>query len=96
MPAYKKPKYSIELTQEITMRAFAALSESNTPLTIDEIKQADLFLINITDQKISRVLSELCEKGFIKKTKSKSKNKMIYMSIEVLKDQGYDTERMVC
>lgn len=96
MPAIKKPKYSIELTQEIMMRAFSILSESSAPMTIDEIKQADIFLVNVTSQKISRVLSELCEKGFVKKTKSKSKNKMIYMSIEVLQKQGYDTERMVC
>ena len=97
MPAYKKPKYTIEQSQEIMMRAFGALCDSDKPMTIDEIQQADLFLVSTTAQKMARVLNELVEKGVVAKTKSKAKGgRMVYMSIEVLERQGYDKERLVC
>lgn len=97
MPAFKKPKYTIEQSQEIMMRAFGALCDSTEPMTIEEIQQADLFLVGTTAQKMARVLNELIEKGVIVKTKSKAKGgRMIYMSIEVLEKQGYDRERLVC
>ena len=38
MPAFKKAKYSVEQTQEIMMRAFGALCDSETPMTIEEIQ----------------------------------------------------------
>lgn len=97
MPAYKKPKYTIEQSQEIMMRAFGALCDSDQPMTIDEIQQADLFLVSTTAQKMARVLNELVEKGVVAKTKSKAKGgRMVYMSIEVLEKQGYDKEKLVC
>lgn len=97
MPAFKKAKYTATQTQEITMRAFGALCDSTTPMTIDEIQQADLFLISMTPQKMARVLNELVEKGVVAKTKSKAKGgRMVYMSIEVLEKQGFDKDRLVC
>ena len=97
MPAYKKPKYTIEQSQEIMMRAFGALCDSDKPMTIDEIQQTDLFLVSTTAQKMARVLNELVEKGVVAKTKSKAKGgRMVYMSIEVLEKQGYDREKLVC
>ena len=97
MPAYKKPKYTIEQSQEIMMRAFGALCDSDKPMTIDEIQQADLFLVSTTAQKIARVLNELVEKGVVAKTKSKAKGgRMVYMSIEVLEKQGFEKEKLVC
>ena len=97
MPAYKKPKYTIEQSQEIMMRTFGALCDSDKPMTIDEIQQADLFLVSTTAQKIARVLNELVEKGVVAKTKSKAKGgRMVYMSIEVLEKQGFEKEKLVC
>ena len=97
MPAFKKPKYTIEQSQEIMMRAFGALCDSSSPMTIEEIQKADLFLVSTTTQKMARVLNELVEKGVVAKTKSKAKGgRMVYMSIEVLEKQGYDKERLVC
>lgn len=97
MPAFKKSKYSLEQTQEIMMRAFGALCDSETPMTIEEIQQADLSLVSTTTQKMARVLNELVEKGVVVKTKSKAKGgRMIYMSIEVLEKQGYNKEKLVC
>jgi predicted transcriptional regulator len=97
MPAFKKAKYTVEQSQEIMMRAFGALCDSSVPMTIDEIQQADLFLVSTTAQKMSRVLNELVEKGVVAKTKSKAKGgRMVYMSIEVLEKQGFEKERLVC
>lgn len=97
MPAYKKPKYTNEQSQEIMMRAFGALCDSSTPMTIDEIQHADLFLVSTTAQKMARVLNELVEKGVVAKTKSKAKGgRMVYMSIEVLEKQGFEKEKIVC
>ena len=97
MPAFKKTKYTAEQSQEIMMRAFGALCDSSTPMTIDEIQHADLFLVSTTAQKMARVLNELVGKGVIVKTKSKAKGgRMVYMSIEVLEKQGYNKERLVC
>lgn len=97
MPAFKKSKYTTEQSQEIMMRAFGALCDSTEPMTIEEIQQADLFLVSTTAQKMARVLNELVEKGVVAKTKSKSKGgRMVYMSIEVLEKQEYSREKLVC
>lgn len=97
MPAFKKAKYTIEQTQELTMRALAVLQDSSTPLTIQEICANDMNLTNQTSQKMARVLSNLCEMGMVKKTKSKSKgNKMIYAAVASLENEGYDVNNMIC
>lgn len=97
MPAFRKAKYTIEQTQELTMRALAVLQDSSTPLTIQEICGSDINLTNQTPQKMARVLSSLCEMGMVKKTKSKSKgNKMVYASVSSLEDAGYDINNFVC
>lgn len=97
MPSFRKAKYTVEQSQEIMMRAFGALCDSTTPMTIEEIQNADLFLISTTTQKMARVLNELVEKGVVVKTKSKAKGgRMVYMSIEVLEKQGYEREKLVC
>lgn len=97
MPTFRKAKYTIEQTQELTMRALAVLQDSSTPLTIQEICANDMNLTNQTPQKMSRVLSNLCEMGMVKKTKSKSKgNRMIYAAVAFLEDNGYDLDNFVC
>lgn len=96
MPAFKKPKYSVVQTQEITMRALGALLDAGTALTIDEICQRDIHLVGQTTQKMARVLNELVEGGLVMKTKSKSKQRMIYAAVASLEAQGYDINNIVC
>lgn len=97
MPAFRKAKYTIEQTQELTMRALAVLQDSSTPLTIQEICANDMNLTNQTPQKMSRVLSNLCEMGMVKKTQSKSKgNRMIYAAVASLENNGYNLDNFVC
>ena len=83
MPSYKQAKYTAAQTQEIMMRTLGVLSDNIVPLTIDEICQQDTCLVGMTSQKMARVLTELCEAGFAKKMKSKSKGRMVYANINV-------------
>ena len=97
MPSYRKPKYTIEQTQELTMLALGVLEDSSVAMTIQEICTNDMNLTNQTPQKMARVLSNLCEMGMVKKTKSKAKgNKMVYMAVSSLEDAGYDVDNIVC
>lgn len=96
MPVFKKSKYSVVQTQEISMRVLGVLIDAKTALTIDEICQQDIHLVGQTTQKIARVLNSLIEGGLVVKTKSKSKQKMIYAAITSLEEQGYDINNIVC
>lgn len=95
MPGYVKSKYSPEFTSELRVRALSVLADSPSPMTIDEICRTDISLIGITTQKMARSLNDLVEAGFVMKTKSKSKNKMVYMAVSQLEDQGYDITKVV-
>ena len=96
MPGYKKPKYSVVQNQQLEVSVLDVLLNASEPLTISEICACDLTLTYQTTQKMARVLSELCEAGFVRKTHSKSKGKMIYVAVANLEKQGYDVEHLVC
>ena len=96
MPGYVKSKYSKEFTSELRVKALCVLADSPTPMTIDEICHADTTLVGITTQKMARSLNELVEAGFVMKTKSKTKNKMVYAAVSQLEEQGYDITKVVC
>ena len=44
---------------------------------------------------MSRVLTDLCNMGIAMKAKSKKLNRMVYVSTEVLEEQGYDISAVV-
>lgn len=96
MPGFKQPKYSKVQNQRLEVTTLDVLVNAKEPLTIPEICAADLTLTYQTTQKMSRILNGLCEAGFVKKTKSKSKGKMIYVAVACLEEQGYDVENLVC
>lgn len=96
MPAFKQAKYSKERSAEIRLTALGVLQDAGRPLTISEICAADMSLTYQTTQKMARELGSLVEAGFVKKTKSKSKNRMVYAAVASLEDQGYDMEEFIC
>ena len=96
MAGYVKSKYSAEFSSELRVRALSVLADSPTPMTIDEICHADSNLVGVTTQKMARSLNELVEAGFVMKTKSKAKNKMVYAAVSQLEEQGYDITKVVC
>lgn len=91
---YKKSKYSTEQTQRWSVAAMCVLADSKEALRCDEICSADITLTEVTPQKMSRILNELVEGGFVRKTKGKD-GRMRYKSVGVLVDQGYDLNKMV-
>lgn len=96
MPAFKQAKYTREKTAEIRLTALGVLVDAGRPLTISEICAADLTLTYVTTQKMARELGDLVEAGLVKKTKSKSKGRMVYAAVASLEEQGYDLENFVC
>ena len=92
----KSSAYSKKMTNDITMRVLAVLMDNSNPLTIPEICAQDICLSGLTSQKITRSLTRLCEAGLVVKSKSKSKNKMVYINTTVLEEQGYDLNSIVC
>lgn len=97
MAGYRKTsKYTPERNSEINVETLAVLVESTEPLTIDEIKSRSMELISVAPQKMARILSELNDKGFVRKSPNKAKGKMVYMAVSVLQEQGYDMNTFVC
>ena len=96
MPGKSRSIYSSQMTNDITMRVLAVLMENHRPMTIAEICAEDICLRSITSQKITRSLTRLCEAGLIMKSKSKVKNRMVYVDTAVLEEQGFDLDKVVC
>ena len=79
MPSFVKSKYSNEFNSELRVRTLGVLADAERALTIQEICNSDLTLVNQTPQKMARVLNELVEAGFA--TKSKVNNRVAYKTI---------------
>ena len=96
MPARRNSsKYSKAMNNDIILRTIDVLHNSLRPMTISEICNQDFILNGITSQKMSRVLTDLCNMGIAVKAKSKRLNRMVYASTEVLEEQGYDISSLV-
>lgn len=96
MPSFIKPKYTKDQNSELRVRTLGVLADSPNAMTIPEICAGDMSLMGQTPQKMARVLNELVEAGFVMKTNSKSKGRMVYAAVCQLEDQGYDIEKVVC
>lgn len=91
---YTRPKYSPELTQRWTTKAMIVLAEAQRDMTCKEIQQGDLDLVGVTQQKMSRILNELVEKGLVMKSKGKS-GLMHYKARGTILKEGYIPAEMV-
>ena len=91
-----KPKYTKEQNSELRVRALGVLADSPNAMTIPEICAGDMGLMGQTPQKMARILNELVEAGFVMKTNSKSKSRMVYAAVCQLEEQGYDIEKVIC
>lgn len=94
--AYKKigSKYSKDFTAELNGKTAVILAEAKEALTIDQIKLFDMSLTNVSSQKIARSLNHLIDMGFAVKSKNKA-GRMVYKSIGVMEEQGYNTRNIV-
>ncbi len=91
---YKKSKYTPAQNQEWMMVAYNVLCESSESMTNEEIRHTDLSLTYVTQQKMSRLLNQLVEDGYILKSKGRD-GRTRYKAVEVLVSQGYDIDSMV-
>ena len=85
--AYVKSQYSKEQTQKWTVATMCVLNDADRALTGEEIRNMDLELTGLTPQKHARILGELCDVGFVVKTKGKN-GKMTYRSRAALVESG--------
>jgi predicted transcriptional regulator len=92
MPRFQRSKYSKDLNSELNFRVLDILANSQEAMNIDQIKNEDMILKDITSQKMARVLGNLNDMGLVAKAKSKSTNRMMYKSVGVMRAQGYDLE----
>ena len=93
MPGRRTSKYRPQQTALWEGEVMIILAESQEALDIDEIKSRSINLAGVTPQKMARILGHLIEMGNVVKAKSKSKNRMVYKSLAVMRDQGYDVQR---
>lgn len=93
--SYTKSKYTTEQNQRWSVAAMIVLSNSQEAISCDEIRRSDLELVEVTPQKMARILNELVEAGFVMKTKGKD-GRMRYKSVGVMIEQGYNTKEVVC
>ena len=89
MPGRRTSKYRPQQTALWEGEVMIILAESQEALDIDEIKSRSINLAGVTPQKMARILGHLIEMGNVVKAKSK----MVYKSLAVMRDQGYDVQR---
>lgn len=90
MPGRRSSKYKPQQTALWEGEVMIILAESQEALTIDEIKQRSINLTGVTPQKMARILGHLIDMGNVVKTQSKERGRMVYKSLAVMRDQGYD------
>lgn len=73
-------KYSARTNGMLKLAALDVLNTYPYAMTISDICVRDMSLNGQTTQKMSRVLNELVEMGLVKKAKSRSKKRMVYMA----------------
>lgn len=92
MPGRRTSKFTKDQNALLQGEVMIILAESEEALTIEQIQQRSITLTGLSTQKIARLLSHLIEMGNVVKAKSKSQGRMVYKSLAVMKEQGYNTE----
>lgn len=92
MPGRRTTKFTKDQNALWQGEVMIILAESGEALTIEQIQQKSITLTGLSTQKIARLLSHLIEMGNVVKAKSKSQGRMVYKSLAVMKEQGYDVE----
>lgn len=78
--------------QMLEFETLAVLSDSFNALTISEICERSFILTGQSVQKMARILSRLNDMGLVRKTMSKSRKRMVYMSVAKMEEMGITIE----
>lgn len=89
---YKKSKYSAEQNSMMKVKVMSVLDEEQEALSIQDIQNRDFELVGIPVQKMARILNELIDQGIVAKGKSKATGRMMYKSIAVMEEQGFNVD----
>lgn len=91
MPGVKK-KYSKEQTAIWRGEILLKLSHSSEAMSIQQLQAGSMFLSGVSSQKLARILAECIDMGLVRKAKSRASGLMMYKSVAVMQEQGYDVE----
>lgn len=91
MPGVKK-KYSKEQTAIWRGEILLKLSHSPEAMSIQQLQAGSIFLNGVSSQKLARILAECIDMGLVRKAKSRASGLMMYKSVAVMQEQGYDVE----
>lgn len=83
-------KLSAAKEGELKLRVLDVLNNSDDAMTLDDIKASDITLAGLTTQKLSRVIGSLVEIGLVRKSRSKTLERMVYKTVSKMIEQGYD------
>lgn len=90
MPGRYKNTIRPEVNADYKFRILDVLNNAQDAITLDEIRMDDMILRPLSNQKISRLISELIDFGLVQKGKSKSLGRMVYKATARMQEEGYD------
>lgn len=91
MPGVKR-KYSAQQTAIWRGEILLKLSHSPEAMSIQQLQAGSMFLNGVSSQKLARILAECIDMGLVRKAKSRASGLMMYKSVAVMQEQGYDIE----
>lgn len=92
MPGRSRTTVRPEVNADYKFRILDVLNNSDDAMTLDEIRMEDMILRPLSNQKISRLISDLIDFGLVQKGKSKSFGRMLYKATAKMQEQGYEVD----
>lgn len=90
MPGRYRNTTRPEVNADYKFRILDVLNNAQDAITLDEIRMDDIILRPLSNQKISRLISELIDFGLVQKGKSKSLGRMVYKTTARMQEEGYE------
>ena len=92
MPGRSRTTTRPEVNADYKFRILDVLNNTDGSMTLDEIRMEDMILRPLSNQKISRLISDLIDFGLVQKGKSKSLGRMMYKATSKMREQGYEVD----
>ena len=92
MPGRSRTTTRPEVNADYKFRILDILNNTDDSMTLDEIRMNDMILRPLSNQKISRLISDLIDFGLVQKGKSKSLGRMMYKATSKMREQGYEVD----
>lgn len=92
MPGRSRTTTRPEVNADYKFRILDVLNNTDDSMTLDEIRMNDMILRPLSNQKISRLISDLIDFGLVQKGKSKSLGRMMYKATSKMREQGYEVD----